>query len=332
MKKIINDPVNFVDEYLNGIVLAHSDKLMLSSENKRALIKKSIIPGKVAIVTGGGSGHLPLFLGYVGDGLADACAVGNVFASPSSIAIEAAARAVETGAGVLFLFGNYGGDCMNFEMASEELEYDGISVKTVRGCDDIASAPKEEVERRRGVAGILFMYKIAGAAASRMMPLDEVARIAQKASENIRSMGVALSSCILPEIGKPSFYISENEMEIGMGIHGEPGIYKGEMQSADEVAEILTEAILKDIEICSGSRVGVLINLLGGTPKEEGYIVYRKVHELLQQKEITPVKVLVGEYATSMEMAGLSLSIILLDDELESLLLDDEGVSPFVAL
>lgn len=331
MKKIINQPQDFVDETLQGIVLAHPDKLVLSEKNSRAIVKKHLTKGKVAIVTGGGSGHLPLFLGYVGEGLADACAVGNVFASPSATAMREAALAAETGAGVLYLFGNYGGDKMNFEMASEDLEDLGVAVERVLGNDDVASADKEHAAKRRGVAGILFVYKIAGAAAARMLPLEEVARLARKANENTRSMGVALSACTIPDVGTPSFTIADDEMELGMGIHGEPGIHRGKMQTADEIAQTMCDAILADIEIPAGSRVGVLVNLLGATPKEEGYILFRKVHEILSSKNIEIVQTYVGEYSTSMEMAGASLSVIRLDDELESLL-KDYASSPFFVL
>lgn len=329
MKKFINDPHQYVEDYLKGILSAYGDLYSLSEENARALCLKNPIPGKVAIVTGGGSGHLPLFLGYVGDGLADACAVGNVFASPSCFAMVEAAKAVETGAGVLYLYGNYGGDRMNFDMAAEELADDGIEAAQVWCNDDVASASKENAENRRGVAGILFVYKCAGAAAKRMLPLREVTRIAQKANDNIRSMCVAMSACTLPEVGKPSFVIGEEEMEIGMGIHGEPGVERGKIATADEVADILTSRILADMDYPAGSRVAVLVNLLGSTALEEGYIIYGKVADILREKGLEPVRVLVGEYSTSMEMAGLGLSIMKLDEELESLLAD-EAYSPFV--
>lgn len=330
MKKFINDPQFYVEDYLKGIIAAHGDRLALSAKNGRALVRTNPVQGKVAIVTGGGSGHLPLFLGYVGDGLCDACAVGNVFASPSCFAMIEAAKAVETGAGVLYLFGNYGGDRMNFAMAAEELEEDGIQVEQVWGTDDVTSAPKEQAENRRGVAGILFVYKAAGAAAARMLPLEEVARIAKKANAHTRSMGVAMSACTLPEIGRPSFEIGEDEMELGMGIHGEPGIHRGKIMSADAVAKTMVDTILADMEIPAGSRVAVLVNLLGATALEEGYIVYGCVDQYLKEKGIQPVKVRVGEYSTSMEMAGLSLSIMLLDEELESLL-SDPASTPFVS-
>ena len=219
---------------------------------------------------------------------------------------------------------------MNFAMAAEELEEDGIQVEQVWGTDDVTSAPKEQAENRRGVAGILFVYKAAGAAAARMLPLEEVARIAKKANAHTRSMGVAMSACTLPEIGRPSFEIGEDEMELGMGIHGEPGIHRGKIMSADAVAKTMVDTILADMEIPAGSRVAVLVNLLGATALEEGYIVYGCVDQYLKEKGIQPVKVRVGEYSTSMEMAGLSLSIMLLDEELESLL-SDPASTPFVS-
>jgi dihydroxyacetone kinase len=328
MKKLINAPADYVDQYLEGILLAHSGRLQKAG-NIRGIITSKKIPGKVAIVTGGGSGHLPLFLGYVGDGLLDGCAVGNVFASPSSTVMFNTASAVESGGGVLFLFGNYGGDKMNFEMAAEDLEEKGITVKTVICNDDIASASFGKKENRRGVAGILFAYKVAGAAAARLLKLDEVARLAQKTNESTRTMGVAFSPCTLPEVGTPSFTIGDDEMEIGMGIHGEPGVNRGKMKTADEIVDQLVSSIVKDLDIKAGSRVAVLVNSLGGTCKEELYIAYRRIHALLTKKNIRPVKALLGEYSTSMEMAGFSVSLMVLDDELESLL-EDYGSSPFM--
>lgn len=331
MKKYINDPHNYVEDYLKGIIAAHGDIYAISEENPRALIRKTPVEGKVAIVTGGGSGHLPLFLGFVGDGLCDACAVGNVFASPSCFAMIEAAKAVETGAGVLYLFGNYGGDRMNFDMAAEELADDDIAVEQVWGTDDVTSATKENAENRRGVAGILLVYKAAGAAAVRMMSLEEVARVARKANARTRSMGSAMSACTLPEIGKPSFEIAEDEMELGMGIHGEPGISRGKIMTAHDVARKMVDTILEDMPVPAGEKVAVLVNLLGSTALEEGYIVYGEVDEYLKEKGISIVKSYVGEYATSMEMAGLSVSIMHLDDELESLL-NDKASTPFMTL
>ncbi len=330
MKKFLNDPKRYTEDYLSGILSAYPDKLTRNGDDSRALYTTKRRSDKVAIVTGGGSGHLPLFLGYVGDGLCDACAVGNVFASPSYLTIIEAARAVESGAGVLLLYGNYGGDRINFDLAAKELSTTGIHVEQIWGTDDVTSAPNDRRDNRRGVAGLILVYKVAGAAAARNMSLAEVVQVTRKANESIRSIGVAMSSCTLPEVGRPSFEIADDEMEIGMGIHGEPGVRRTKVMTADEVAQIMVSTVLEDMMIPARSRVAVLVNLLGSTPLEEGYIFYGSVSKLLKENEIIVAKVRVGEYCTSMEMAGLSLSIMLLDDELESLL-DDPASSPFVS-
>ena len=329
MKKIINQPQNFVKETIEGIIAAYPNFYATAPGEQRALVKKDIKDGKVAIVTGGGSGHLPLFLGYVGEGLADGCAIGNVFASPSAKVMLDVTTTVDRGKGVLYLFGNYGGDKMNFEMAAELAENLGIETKTLLCNDDVASAPVENAEKRRGVAGIFFAYKIAGAAAEKMLPLEEVYRIVEKANRNIKSMGVAISSCTLPEVGSPSFDIAEDEMEIGMGIHGEPGIHRGKMKTADEVAKAITTNVLPELKLEEGSEVAVLVNGLGSTPREEMFIVFRKVSELLAENKISIFKAFVGEYATSFEMGGLSVSFMKLDDELKELL-DAPAYSPLL--
>lgn len=329
MKKIINKPENFVEETIDGILMAYPDFYTSYKNEKRAIIKKYIKPGKVAIVTGGGSGHLPLFLGYVGDGLADGCAVGNVFASPSAKVMNDCTLGTHQGAGVLFLFGNYGGDRMNFDMAAELADEYQIKTMTIKCNDDVASAPKPQEFNRRGVAGIFFAYKIAGAAADMMLSLQDVCNVTNKAILNIRSIGVAISSCILPEVGKPSFIISENEMELGMGIHGEPGLTRCEMKTADEIAEYLIEKIFADIDFKKDDKIALLINGLGSTPKEELFIMNRKVNQLITGKGISIYKTFIGEYATSMEMGGLSLSIMKLDDELTKLL-DYYAYSPLL--
>lgn len=320
MKKLINDPKNFVKETMEGILLAHSEEVECIDSNLRVFKRKHIEAGKVAIVTGGGSGHLPLFLGYVGYGLADGCAVGNVFASPSSKVMFDVTKSVDQGSGVLYLFGNYGGDRMNFDMSSEMADDEDIEVIQVLCNDDVASAPKGEEQKRRGVAGIFFAYKIAGAAAAKMLSLDEVARIAQKTVDNTRTIGIALSSCIIPEVGEATFSVEEDEIEIGMGIHGEPGIESSKLQKADDIVTLLTDKLLADLSYIDADDVGVLINSLGATPKEELYIIYRKVNKILTAKNINIYKVYIGEYATSMEMAGASISLIRLDDELKSFL------------
>jgi dihydroxyacetone kinase-like protein len=321
MKKIINKPENFVDEMMAGIIAAYGDRVRLLNGDPRILLsgypKKE---GKVGIVTAGGSGHLPLFLGYVGQGMLDGCAVGNVFASPSSQKMADMIRACDSGAGVLCLFGNYGGDVMNFEMAREMVDFDGIKTTVALGRDDVASSPKETAEKRRGVAGIVYAYKIAGAAAEKMMNLEEVTAIAQKTLDNTRTMGIALSPCIVPEAGKPTFSINDDEIEIGMGIHGEPGIEVKKMMSADEIAELMIAKIHADMPLKQGDEVSVLINGLGATPLEEQFILYRKIHLLLKDLGVSVYMPHIGEFATSMEMAGLSASVLKLDGQLKELL------------
>ena len=322
MKKIINLPENFVDETMDGIIAAYGDKVKLCNGDKRILLSNyPTREGKVGIVTAGGSGHLPVFLGYVGSGLLDGCAVGNVFASPSAQKMADMIRACDRGNGVLCLYGNYNGDRLNFDMACEEVDLeDDIVTKTVLVADDVASAPKEHAERRRGVAGMVYAFKIAGAAADEGRSLDEVAAAAEKALAHTRTMGVALSPCIVPDVGKPTFAIAEDEIEIGMGIHGEPGIEVRKMMTADEIADLIMDKILTDMPIASGAKVSVLVNGLGGTPKEELLIVYRRVAQILSDKGITAIMPHIGEYATSMEMAGMSVTVIELDEELEKLL------------
>ena len=320
MKKFINEPQNFVDEMLEGIYLAHPDQLRFVDDDRRCLVGTSSNKGKVGLATGGGSGHMPLFLGYVGEGMLDGCAVGGVFQSPSAQQIFNVACAVNSGSGVLHIFGNYGGDCMNFEMAKEMAAVERLRVEQVIAADDIASAPKEEANKRRGVAGIFFLYKCAGAAARAMADLDTVKRIADKAASNVRTMGVALSANVIPEVGRAKFELGENEIEIGMGIHGEPGIHRGPMKQADLIARELMESILSDLIILPGEEVAVLVNGLGATPKEELYIIYRKISRILTEKRISVFHAYIGEFATSLEMAGASVSILRLDPELKTLL------------
>jgi dihydroxyacetone kinase-like protein len=329
MKKFMNDPILFVDEMIEGILAAHPGKLVYAANDIRCIIKGgNKIKGKVGIATGGGSGHLPLFLGYVGDGLLDGCAVGGVFQSPSSEQMLNVTKAIDSGAGVLYIYGNYGGDIMNFDMAAEMADLEKIKVEQVIAGEDVASAPKGEERKRRGVAGIFYVYKIAGAMANELASLAEVKRVAEKASANVRTMGVALTPCIVPEAGKPSFMLGENEMEIGMGIHGEPGIHRGPLKKADEIIDEILPRILNDLPFKKDDEVSVLINGLGATPKEELYILYRRVNQLLKQKGIIVYNTYIGEFATSMEMAGASVSILKLDDELKRLL-SKPALSPF---
>jgi dihydroxyacetone kinase DhaK subunit len=328
MKKLINQPENFVDEMLDGLVKAHPREVALASDPRALVRADAPVAGKVALATGGGSGHLPVFLGYVGKGLLDGCAVGDVFASPSAEQMLAVTRRIHAGRGVLYIYGNYSGDTMNFDMAAEMAELEDIKVKTVLVRDDVASAPPAEAHRRRGVAGMVFAFKVAGAKADTGASLDEVAATAEKALANIRSMGVALSPCVVPRVGRPGFTIAEDEMEIGMGIHGEQGIRREKLQPADQVATRMTEAILADLGAQAGDRLAVMVNGLGASPAEELYILYRKVHELLTGRRIAIHRAYVGEFATSMEMAGASLTLFRLDDELIPLL-DAPAHSPF---
>lgn len=322
MKKLMNRAEDFVRETMEGIICAYGDKVKLLNGDERILLSGYPVPdGKVGIVTAGGSGHLPVFLGYVGQGMLDGCAVGNVFASPSAQKMADMIKACDRGNGVLCLYGNYGGDNMNFDMACEMVEMDDIETRTVRVKDDVASSPAETREKRRGVAGMVYAFKVAGAAAERMMSLDEVAAAAQKALDNIRTMGVALTPCIVPQVGQPTFQIADDEMEVGMGIHEEKGIEVRKMMTADETAEVLVGRILEDMPLEPGDEVSVMVNGLGATPMEEQLIVYRRVHQLLTEKGVKIVMPHVGEYATSMEMAGISVTLFKLDEQLKELLL-----------
>ncbi|NLS79131.1 MAG: dihydroxyacetone kinase subunit DhaK [Chloroflexi bacterium] len=321
MKKILNEPFSYVDEMLEGLCAAHPQHYRQAGEDGRVIARPGgAAPGKVGIVTGGGSGHLPVFTGYVGQGLLDACAIGDVFSSPNVEQMVEAIRQANGGAGVLCLFGNYGGDVMNFDMACEMAGLEDIPTKTVLVADDVASAGPAEREKRRGVAGMVYAFKMAGAKAAQMADLDEVARVAQKACDACRSIGVALTPCTVPAAGHPTFEIGEDEMEFGMGIHGEPGVWRGPIRPADVIAAEMLERILKDMPLGQGDRVTVLVNSLGATPPEELYIVYRYIARELAKLGVTIVMPLVGRYATSMEMAGLSLTVCKLDAELEALL------------
>ncbi len=320
MKKIINKPENFVPEMLDGLLKAYPDQLDYAEDVHAIVRADSPVEGKVGLATGGGSGHLPVFLGYVGKGMLDGCAVGDVFASPSADQMFALTKRINGGKGVVYIYGNYGGDVMNFDMAAEMADMENITVKTVLVRDDIASAPPEETSRRRGVAGMVFAFKIAGAKADQGGSQDEVVAVTEKALANIRTMGVALSPCTVPMAGRPTFTIGEGEMEIGMGIHGEPGKKREALQTADEIARRMTEELLKDMDAKAGDRLAVMINGLGATPPEELYILYRKVNQLLTDHKISIHRAYVGEFATSMEMAGASFTFFKLDGELSSLL------------
>jgi dihydroxyacetone kinase len=329
MKKLINEPESFVDEMLEGLLAAHPAELRRASTEERALLRADApVAGKVAIVTGGGSGHLPVFLGFVGFGLATGVAVGNVFSSPSSDAILAATQACHGGAGVLYLYGNYTGDRLNFELAAELAEAEGIASATVLVNDDVASAPPDRSSERRGVAGMVFAFKCAGAAAERGDDLATVAEIARRTVAATRTMGVGLSAAVVPTVGKPTFVLADDEMEIGVGIHGEPGVRRGRLQSADAVADELFDGVAAELALGVGCQVAVLVNGLGATPVEELYILFRRIQHRLDEEGAVVHRAFVGEYATSLEMAGASVTILGLDEELMALL-DAPARSPF---
>lgn len=332
MKKIINEPDNYLKEMLSGIYIAHEDMVTCTDGDLQCLVSKHKKEGKVGIATGGGSGHLPLFLGYVGEGMLDGCCVGDVFQSPSADQMLAVTKEIVSGAGVLYIYGNYNGDIFNFDMAAEmaDMEED-IRVETVLGADDVASAGPSapgEKSTRRGVAGIFFVFKCAGAAADKMMDLDNVKRIADKANANVRTMGVALTPCVVPRVGKAGFSIGEDEMEIGMGIHGETGIRRGKIEPADQIVDEMLGQIVADLPYESGDEVAVLVNGLGATTLDEQYIVTRRIDKVLSEKGICVHRYYVGEYATALEMAGFSISLLKLDDELKEML-DSDAKTPF---
>ena len=321
MKKIINNPSDFVEESIDGLIKSHPDVYAFAKDNNRVITRAKKASNKVGIVTGGGSGHLPVFTGYVGKGFLDACAIGSVFASPSVEQMVSAIKNADNGNGVLCIIGNYGGDVMNFEMACEMAEADGIKTKKIIVADDIASAKEAEKLKRRGIAGMIFVFKIAGAAAETGASLDEVFNTASEANNNIRTLGVALSPCILPEAGKPTFEIRDDEIEIGMGIHGEPGIKREKLRPANDLVDDLYKRIIEDSRLKSNDNVAIMINSLGATPLEELYIISKRVNENLSQSNIKNIKTYVGRYATSMEMSGMSITTLKLSDSLKKNLL-----------
>ena len=319
MQRIINDPDLVVNEMVEGFLKAHADVVAPTSNPRVVKYKHAPIGGKVGIVTGGGSGHKPAFVGYVGKNMVDAVAVGEIFSSPTAKAFYDAIRAADSGKGVAVLYGNYAGDVMNVRMAAEEATEDGITVKTVLANDDVPSAPKDQLAKRRGVAGEVLMWKVGGAKAALGGSLDEVIAAAQKAIDNTRSVGIGLTPCTIPAVGKPNFQIEPGKMEVGIGHHGEPGIRVEDLQSADRMAEMCLEIVLPDLPFGSGDEVVVLVSGLGATPVMEQYIFYRRVEQILSEKGITVHRPYVGNYFTSLEMMGITLTLMKLDDELKQL-------------
>ncbi|EEW25254.1 dihydroxyacetone kinase subunit DhaK [Rhodobacter ferrooxidans] len=320
-KKIINSGDDVVDEMVEGLLLAHSGIVTSVPGSPRSIIARhGPRPGKVGMVIGGGSGHEPTFVGFVGKGLADAAAIGNVFASPPPDPILACAVAVNQGAGVLFCYGNYAGDVMNFDMAAEMAEMDGIEVRTVVTTDDVASAPRDQRHKRRGVAGNFFVFKAAGAACDLMLPLDEVVRVANLANDRTYTVGVGLSACSLPQTRRANFHLGDEEMEVGLGIHGEPGIIRQPLQTADAIVDDMLDRIFAEMNPQRGDRVAVLVNSLGSTTLMELYVMNRRVRQRLDALGVEVHATWVGPYCTSLEMAGASVTLMHLDDELTRLI------------
>lgn len=320
MKKIINNPNEVVEEMLQGMVLGHPEYLKRVEGYEVVVRKNSPKKGKVGLVSGGGSGHEPSHGGYVGEGMLDGAVAGEVFTSPTPGQVFEAIKAVDGEAGVLLIIKNYTGDVMNFEMAKELAEAEGIDVDFIIVDDDVAVENSTYTVGRRGIAGTVFVHKITGAAAEKGLELAEVKRIGEKVIKNLRSMGMSLTPCIVPAAGKPSFEIGEDEMEMGLGIHGEPGTHKETIKSADEITDHMLERILKDMEVKEDEEVAVMVNGLGGTPLMELYIINREVHKKLEEISIPVYKTWVGNFMTSLEMAGASISILKLDEELKELL------------
>jgi dihydroxyacetone kinase-like protein len=329
MKKVINNPEQVVEEMLAGIVAAHP-QYVKRVEGFNVLVRAGGPTAKVALVSGGGSGHEPSHGGFVGRGMLDGAVAGAVFTSPTPDQVFEAVKAVDGGKGVLLVIKNYTGDVLNFEMAGEMAEAEGIKVDKVVVNDDVAVENSTWTTGRRGIAGTVFVHKIAGAKAEAGGSLAEVKRVAEKVIANVRSMGMALAPCTVPAAGKPSFTLAENEIEIGMGIHGEPGTHREALRKADDIAAHLMEKILADNSLAAGQEVAVMVNGLGGTPTMELYIVNRKVAEILAGIGAKVVKTYVGNYMTSLEMAGFSISVLKLDGELKELLLAPADTPAFV--
>ncbi len=317
MQKFINDPQKVVDEMLQGFLKAHGD-LIANTDNERVLkYRKAPVDGKVGIVTGGGSGHKPAFIGYIGRNMVDAVAVGEIFTSPPAQMFYDAIKAADAGKGVAILYGNYAGDNMNVQMAMELAEEDGIQVMKVVANDDVPSAPNTEREKRRGVAGEILMWKAGGGKAALGGDLDDVIRVAQKAIDNTRSIGVGLSACTIPEVGHPNFTVDNGKMEVGIGHHGEPGIEIADLETASEVARRMCDVILPDLPFGSGDEAVLLLSGLGSTPMMELYILLNEVEKILGEEGIKIHLSYIGNYFTSLEMAGATLTLMKLDDELK---------------
>ncbi|GBD15271.1 PEP-dependent dihydroxyacetone kinase, dihydroxyacetone-binding subunit DhaK [bacterium HR26] len=319
MKKLINDPQNVVPEALEGMAKAHPDLVKVHFEPNFVYRADAPRQGKVAVISGGGSGHEPMHVGFVGYGMLDAACPGAVFTSPTPDQMYEAAKTVHGGAGILLIVKNYAGDVMNFDMAADLLRGEGLQVESVLIADDVAVESSLYSQGRRGTGTTVLAEKILGAAAEQGYDLQRLADLGRRVAENGRCMGMALTSCTVPHVGKPTFELGEEEMEIGIGIHGEPGRYREPLKRADEIVERLMEPILSDLPFRSGDRVICMVNSMGGTPLIELYIVYRKVAQICEERGIQIARNLIGPYITSLEMAGTSITLLRADDEMLSL-------------
>ena len=320
MQRILNNPDNIVDEMLEGFLKTHGN-IVKKTDNPRVVAAKAApVQGKVGVVTGGGSGHKPAFIGYVGKNLCDAAAVGEICSSPTAVAFLDAFKAADGGAGIACLYGNYSGDNMNVKMAVKMAKKQGLTVKTVIANDDVASAPKDQKEKRRGVAGEILMWKCGGAKAAQGADLDQVIAAAQKAIDNTRSVGIGLTPCTLPAVGHPNFEIKDGTMEVGIGHHGEPGIEVCPLETAQQMAKRMTDIVLPDYPFEAGDEVVVLVSGLGATPVMELYVLYNEVEKILTEKGIRIYKPMVGNYFTSLDMMGATLTVMKLDEELKTYL------------
>ena len=318
MKKLINKTENIVREMLEGLAEAYPD--ILEKLPDFNIIKRKTVSSKVNLVSGGGSGHEPAHAGYVGYGMLDAAVAGEVFTSPTPDQVLEGIKAVKSEKGVLLIIKNYSGDIMNFEMAAEMAEMEDIKVEKVVVNDDIAMEDSTYTIGRRGVAGTVLVHKISGAAAEDGLELDEVKRIAEKTIKNVKTLGMSLGPCTVPASGKESFHLEDDEIEMGLGIHGEPGIHKGKLKTADEHVEYMMEKLLSEQKFSENEKTAVLINGLGATPLMELYIINRKVSEILKNKKVEISETIVGNYMTSLEMPGFSITLLKLDEELEKYL------------
>ncbi len=320
MKKLINDPEDVVDEMVDGMVAAHPDRLRRLDGTEVLVRSDAPVDGKVGLVSGGGSGHEPTHAGYIGDGMLDGAAAGAVFTSPTADQLNEMIQACDAGEGVLCVVKNYEGDVMNFETAGEMAAMDDVEVEQVVVNDDVAVEDSLYTSGRRGVAGTILVHKAAGAKAAEGAALGEVKRVAEKVIDNVGTMGTALTSCVTPEKGEPTFDLGDDEIELGIGIHGEPGVERTEIMDADDIADRLTEQVLDDLDLDEGQEVVTIVNGMGGTPLMELYVVNRRVQELMAENGLETWDAWVGDYMTSLDMMGCSITVCAVDDELKELL------------